>query len=190
MRKRVFILLLPAAFIWGCLFLWGCENSRQEVEAIYKKRTGVEEATNIESFMSQSGRMKARLTSPLMLRYVMDSSVVEFPKTLHVDFYNDSTLTVESQLNARYGKYLEGQNKVYLRDSIVVFNIKGDTLHCQDLWWYQQDQKFVTDKPVRVYSPDKIIYAVGMEAAQDFTSYRFFRVTNSTFRVAASEFPD
>jgi LPS export ABC transporter protein LptC len=179
-----------AALLMGCLFLFSCENSQEEIDALSKKKIGREEATGIVSYMSQGGKMKAKLTSPLMYRYVMDSSVVEFPRTLHVDFYNDSTLSVESQLSAMYGKYLEAENKVYLRDSIVIFNVKGDTLHCEDLWWYQSEQKFVTGKPVRVYSPDKIIYAVGMEASQDFKTYKFFKVTNSTFRVASAEFPD
>ncbi len=42
-----------------------------------------------------------------------------FPGTLHVDFYNDS-MQVESQLDAHYGKYLQNQDKVFLRDSVVV----------------------------------------------------------------------
>jgi LPS export ABC transporter protein LptC len=178
-----------AALLVSCFFLSACENTPEEIKALSQKRTGVEEAKTVTSYLSQGARMKAKLTSPLMLRYVTDSSMVEFPKTLHVDFY-DSALMVESQLSAHYGRYLEGQGKVYLKDSIVVFNIKGDTLHCDDLTWYQREEKFVTDKPVRVYSPDKIIYAVGMEATQDFKTYRFFKVTNSVFRVASSEFPD
>lgn len=190
MRMISTYLLLMAVLLTGCFFLSACENSREEINKMFSKKIGVEEAKDIESYLSQGGKMKARLTSPVMLRYIRDSSVVEFPKTLHVDFYNDSTLSIESQLSALYGKYLEGQGKVYLRDSVIVFNIKGDTLHCEDLWWYQGEQKFVTDKPVRVYSPDKIVYAVGMEAAQDFKTYRFFHVTNSTFRVASTEFPD
>ncbi len=180
---------LKVAVSLSCLFLSACENTPEEIQSLTRKKTGVEEAKQVTSYLSQGGQMKAKLTSPLMLRYVTDSSMVEFPKTLHVDFY-DSTLKVESQLNARYGRYLDGEGKVYLRDSIVVFNIKGDTLHCDDLWWFQSQQKFVTDKPVRVYSYDKIVYAVGMEATQDFKTYRFFKVTNSVFRVPASEFPD
>ena len=170
--------------------MFGCENSKDEINKLFSKKKGVEEAKDVVSYLSQGAKMRAKLTSPLMLRYILDSSVVEFPKTLHVDFFNDSSGTVESQLSALYGKYLEGAGKVYLRDSVVIFNIKGDTLHCEDLWWYQTEQKFVTDKPVRVYSPDKIVYAVGLEATQDFKTYRFFHVTNSIFRVAASEFPD
>ena len=88
-----------------------------------------------------------------MRRSEMDSPYVEFPNTLHVDFYNDS-LQIESFMDARYGKWKEQDGKVYLRDSVVVMNIlKGDTLYCKELWWDQKAEKFYTDKPVRFIKP-------------------------------------
>lgn len=151
-----------------CLLLWGCENDISDIRALTDKRISVEEGVNIESYLSQQAKVKAKLTAPLMKRFLSDTPYVEFPKTLHVDFYNDS-LKIESQLNARYGKYKESEHRVLLKDSVVIFNIKGDTLYCQELWWDQQTQKFYTDKPVRIHQPDKIIYGKGLEAAQNFS---------------------
>lgn len=134
-----------------------------------QKKTAVEEATNVETFLSQDARIKARLTAPYMLRYLADSPYVEFPRTLHVDFYND-TMAMESKLDALYGKYREWEKKVYLRDSVVVINkLKGDTLKTNELWWDQNTEKFFTDKPVFIHTKDKVFYgAHGMEAAQNF----------------------
>ncbi len=64
-----------------------------------KKKAAVEEAIQVTSYMSQEGLMKAKLSSPYMLRHQSDSAYIEFPRTLHVDFYNDS-LKVESILDA------------------------------------------------------------------------------------------
>jgi hypothetical protein len=128
------------------MLLLSCENDVQEIKDLASKKTGVEEGKNIESYLSDGGRMKAKLTAPLMLRYQFDTTMVEFPKSLHVDFY-DSLTKVESQLNARYGRYLENDNKVFLRDSVVVFNRKGDTLWCSELYWDQAKRIFYTDKP-------------------------------------------
>ena len=61
-----------------------------------------------------------------MLRHQDTSPYIEFTKTVHADFYNDS-LTLESKLDAHYGRYMESQSKVFLRDSVIVFNTKGDT---------------------------------------------------------------
>ncbi len=106
-----------------------------------------------------------------MLRYNTDTVYTEFPKTLHVDFYNDST-KVESQLDALYAKYFESLNKVFLRDSVTIFNIKGDTLRTPELWWDQIQKKFYTDKQVRIQTKDKHIYGgKGLEAGQDFSWY-------------------
>lgn len=168
-----------AAFIWGCLFVFGCENSQRSLDEWKEKKIMVEEAKTIETLISQGGKMKARLISPLMLRYAADTVYAEFPKTLHVDFF-DSTTKVESQLNALYGKYFETLNKVYLRDSVVVFNSKGDTLWSPDMWWDQNLQKFYTDKRVRIFrNGDRIYGAKGLEASQDLSNIIIKQTTGS-----------
>lgn len=137
-----------------------------------------EEGHNIESYMSEGALVKGKLTAPFMLRFQRaDSPYAEFPKSLHVDFYNAAKV-VESQLDARYGKYLQNQNKVFLRDSVVVKNIlKGDTVHCQELWWDQQTSRFYTDKPVQIYTKDKTLFGNGMEADQNFQWYHITHLT-------------
>lgn len=166
-----------AAFIFVVvLMLSACENDIREVDELMKKQVAVEEATNVTSYMSQDGTMKARLTAPYMLRHQTDSPWVEFPRTLHVDFYNDST-RIESTLDALYARYRQYEEKVYLKDSVVVINkLKGDTLRTDELWWDQEKQEFYTDKFVRVHQPDKTIYGQGLRAAQDFSWYNFFKV--------------
>jgi LPS export ABC transporter protein LptC len=142
------------------------------VQHLGDKKTAVEEAKTVESYLSQNGKVKAKLTAPYMLRYLTDSTYVEFPHSLHVDFYNDS-LAVESQLDALYGKYREWEKKVYLRDSVVVINkMTGDTLRSPELWWDQRTEKIYTDKPVRIHTRDKVIFGEhGLIASQDFTEY-------------------
>ena len=77
-----------------------------------------------------------------------------------------------------YGKYLETQSKVYLRDSVIAFNVKGDTLRSPDLWWDQNTRKFYTDKVVRFKSATKVIYGgKGFEADQDLSHYTIFQPT-------------
>lgn len=158
-----------------------CENDLKDIKALSEKKPNVETVTNVVNYYSQQAKMKAKLTSPIMHHYQTDSPYWEFPKSLHVDFYND-TLLIESQLNSRYGRFIENQRKVFLKDSVVVSNLKGDTLFCRELWWDQQKQIFYTDKPVRIHQPDKIIYGIGLEAPQDFSSFNtteahgFFRV--------------
>ena len=150
-----------------------------------------EEAINIESYISQEGKMKARLTAPLMLRVMADAPAdtqyVEFPSSLHVDFYDDST-RIETFLDSKYGKYFEKLNKVYLRDSVVVITLKGDTLRCHDLWWDQNKEMFYTDSVATYRSPgNDITGGKGMEATQDLKMVKF-KVPLGTFSVNDSGF--
>jgi LPS export ABC transporter protein LptC len=169
--------IIMAALLLSCLFVYSCENDIKDVDALMKRQKGVEEAFDITSYLSQEGVMKARLRSPYMLRHQSDSAYIEFPRTMHVDFYDDST-RIESILDAKYARYREYEDKVFLRDSVVVINLaKGDTLKTDELWWDQNTQEFYTDKPVEIHQPDKTVYGKGLRAAQDFSWYDIFNIT-------------
>jgi len=170
------------AVLLGCFFISSCENDEKKVAALFEKKLGIDEASGIDSYMSQAGKMKAHLTSPKMIRYQDSMPRMEFPKTLHVDFYDD-TLGIQSRLDANFAQYFESQNKIFLKDSVRVFNIQGDTLFCQELWWDQPEARFHTDKPVRIHKPGTIIYGVGLTAPQDFKTFTMYKITNSFLRV-------
>ena len=164
--------------IAACLVLAACENSQEEIDTWTKKAIMQEEALNVTSYMSQEGQMKAKLTAPLMYRNLgsaglADTQYVEFPRNLHVDFY-DSLNKVETMLDAKYGKYFETQNRVYLRDSVVVVTLKGDTLRCHDLWWDQNKGIFYTDTTATYKAPgNNLSGGKGMEATQDLKTVTF-----------------
>lgn len=168
--------------------LYSCENDVKQVEDYTKKVIMQEEAIDVESYMSQDGKMKARLKAPLMLRVFADTVYVEFPNKLHVDFYNDST-KIETRLDCLYGKYYETLNKVYLRDSVVVITTKGDTLKSPDLWWDQNTKLFYTDKFATYHGIGKNIYGgKGLVATQDLNSVIFNEPTG-TVQVSENGFP-
>ncbi|HOA36758.1 MAG TPA: LPS export ABC transporter periplasmic protein LptC [Flavihumibacter sp.] len=157
--------------LFAAMLFCGCENSMEDIKKLTEKRDAVEEALKVESYLSQGGQMKAKLTAPVMNRHVTDSPYIEFPQSLHVDFFDDST-KVENQLFARFGRYRENEGKVLLRDSVVVFNIRRDTMRTNELWWDQNKGIFYTDKPVDIHQPDKIVHSEGgLEADQSFNWY-------------------
>ncbi|HUR66063.1 MAG TPA: hypothetical protein VMZ03_06900, partial [Chitinophagaceae bacterium] len=49
-----------AAFVTGCCFLLGCENDAGRVTDWTKKVVMTEEAIDVDSYLSQNGKMKAR----------------------------------------------------------------------------------------------------------------------------------
>lgn len=178
--------MISAALITGCFFISACENDLKKVDNITQKKTGVEEAREIVSYFSEGGRVKARLLSPLMRRFMVDSSYMEFPNTLHVDFYDDS-IKIESTLDARYAKYMESQKKIFLKDSVMVISLQtGDTLKSRELWWDQNKEEFYTDKPAEYHqrNGNVLYHRNGLRAAQDL-SWR--ETYGNSGRVNASE---
>lgn len=180
----------PLAITFLCvgLFLTSCENDPKVIKELTEKVYLKEEARTVESYLSQGGKIKAKLVAPLMYRHQRDTIMTEFPNTLHVDFYADS-LEIESWLFARYGIYYDNLNKVFLRDSVIVINIEGDTLRTPELWWDQNSGKFYTDKPARLDGKDKHITGnQGLEATQDLKIIQF-KYPTGPFNVKEGSMP-
>ena len=180
--------LVRAVLILSCFLVSACENSEEQIKALTEKKVMVEEGKDIESYLSQEGKVKAKLTAPFMLRYDADTIYVLFPKSLHVDFYDDST-KIETRLDSKQGKYFENLNKVYLWDSVVVINRNGDTLKSADLWWDQNSKLFYTDKYAEYRTKDRQIFPYqGLEATQDFSRITFKKPIGNVL-VSDKEFP-
>ena len=188
-RNAVFIYVVTCSLLF--VLLSSCENTDKEIQEMNSRGLGVEEIKNADINYTIGGKAKAKLLSPLMLRVQVNVPYVEFPNTLHVDFFND-TAGVDSRLDARYGKYLELESKVFLKDSVVVINVLGDTLYCDELWWDRNrvGSEFYTDKPVRIRRKMEVINGTGMQAAQDFKNWVILNPSQGVMKIPASEFPD
>jgi hypothetical protein len=174
-KKKYRFLFLP---LLASLF-FACENDIKSIPALRKKQIGIETGKDIESYYSVEAKVKAKLTSPYMVRYLTDSPYVEFPKTMHVDFYND-TLRIQTKMDAKYGKYYQYDDRVFLRDSVIVKNsITGDTLKTNELWWDKKKQLLYNDKPSYIFKKDgtQLFAKDGLQAAQDLSWYTFRNVS-------------
>lgn len=191
MNRTTYTITMAVLFI-GCFFLCACENDANTVNNINKPKLGIEEAKNVTVTYTIAGKAKSVLTSPLMLNVNDTVPYVEFPKTLHVDFYNEET-RIESVLTAKYAKYKQNQSIVFLKDSVKVINIeKGDTLYCDELYWdrNRRGTEFYTDKPVKIRTKLQVINGDGgMESSQDFKNWRIIESRQGVIKIPASKFP-
>jgi LPS export ABC transporter protein LptC len=162
-------IFLKAATIAGCFLVCSCHNNYQELQDLARKKTPEDQATNVESYLSQQGMVRAKLTAPLMTMLRTDTPKTEFPRSLKVDFYD--SVQIQSKLFAKYGLYYNNKRLVFLRDSVVVFNIHGDTLRCEELWWDQNKELIYTNVPVHIRKPDERIDGTGLTADQNFTHW-------------------
>lgn len=185
-RHHIFSIKKAAALIMGCFFFMACENSLDKIRDLQRTRLSVDEVKNVTSYLSQGGRMKAKLTAPLMLRYFDSVPRVEFPNSLHVDFYNDS-MQIESYLDAKKAWYYEQQSRIVLTDSVVVIRIDGDTLKTNELYWDQNLHKLYTTKDVEIRQKTKTIFGKGFESDEQLKNGRIDSITGILL-VGASKF--
>lgn len=164
--------------------LISCKNSKQEIANLFAKKLGVDTVLKLESFMSQNGKMKAKLLSNIMVRYQYSGNSepkMEFPDSIYVEFYND-TMGIETKITANKAEYLENQQRIILTDSVKIINLqKGDTIYCQDMVWDQNLQTFSSDKPMRWLSPSQYIRGTGFTAKQDFTNFNIKKVAGPVY---------
>lgn len=181
---------IKAAFLAGCFFISSCENSLDDIKRLTAKGIGVEVGKGVRIIYSIGDKTSAVITAPLMLRHQEAVPYIEFTETIHANFFDDS-LRIESKLDAHYAKYEERESKVFLKDSVVVMNLKGDTLYCNELYWdrNKKGHEFYTDKPVRIRTPTQILDGDGLDAPQDFSNWHLIN-GRGIVRVSSSEFPE
>jgi LPS export ABC transporter protein LptC len=187
MNNRYLHIKVIFFFLTGCLLLTACGEKEKSTAALTKK-AGVEIAKDIVVRYSVGHNRKAFLKAPLMYRVTDTVVYTEFPKSVHVDFYDTDTL--QSKLDAHYAKYKENESKIFLKDSVRVMNVNGDTLYCNELYWDRSrtGAEFYTDKPIRIRTKTHIINGIGLDAQQDFKAWHIVHPTGF-LEVQNSEVP-
>ncbi len=185
-RGSLYILMLS---VFSTLLFFSCENDL-EVVKIFSDPQKAPDITmnNFETIYSDSAKVKARLTAPLLDRYDSDNKKYsEFPKGLHVYFYNDS-LHVNAEIVAKYAINYDKTKLWEARNDVVVTNTKGERLNTEQLFWDQNKKIIYTKKYCRITTPDgnQHIGENGMEASEKFDNWKLlgssgsFSVKNAT----------
>jgi len=84
---RYTILKIAVACLSSCFFMTSCENDVDAVKALGARISGIDVGKDVAIYISNDGKLGAKLTSPLMNRNLEDSSkMIEFPLSIHVDY--------------------------------------------------------------------------------------------------------
>jgi len=129
-------------------------------------------ANDIEVIFSDSGRLQAKLTSPLLKRYLGETPCTEFPNGFKVYIF-DSIRRVSSTISGNYGKRREFAHTMEARGNVVVRNeLKKKQLNTEHLIWEEYKNLIYSDTKVRITEPGKILFGDGIQANESFTWYR------------------
>lgn len=154
----------------------GCSNNFNEVRDLGRKKQARDEAYKVVAYMSEGALPKAKLVAPKMTEQSTDTPKMVFPESVFVEFY-DVNSKPESWLYAKYAVHYTRLGKVLLRDSVTVYNVKGDTLHTNQLWWDRNRQIFYNSQRVHVLQSGTNLYGDSMMSDQAFKDIKIFNPT-------------
>jgi LPS export ABC transporter protein LptC len=134
-------------------------------------------AKNVETVLTDSGRIQLIMSSPLVERYdKVDRPYSEFKSGIKVDLYNGKSNPV-AKVTAKYGKYTSSDNLWELRDSVVVLNENNEKLETEVLFWNQDKDLIYTDRFVKITSEDVVSQGIGFESDSHLANRRIYKVT-------------
>jgi LPS export ABC transporter protein LptC len=152
--KQISNLFLPV-IIAGVAFITGCENDLKDIQKISAAEVNkpIEKYTDVDVIYSDSARVKAHMTAPLMINYKVKNPYTEMPKGVKVIFY-DNNLQETSTIVADYGVYHDKEKLIELHKNVVGTNAKGDTFSSDELIWDESSKQIHSNKLVHVKLAD------------------------------------
>jgi len=152
--KQIFNLFLPV-IIAGAALLTGCENDLKDIQKISAAEVNkpIEKYTDVDVIYSDSAKVKAHMTAPLMINYKVKKPYTEMPKGVKVIFY-DNDLQEKTTIKADMGVYHEQEKLIELHKNVVGTNAKGDTFSSDELIWDQATKQIHSNQLVHVKMAD------------------------------------
>ncbi len=132
---------------------------------------------NIELFHSDSAIVRTKLTADKQLQF--ENEDMEFPEGILIHFFEpDGQLS--TTIRADRGFYTRKTNEYRGEGDVRVHNlIKNQKLSSEELFWDPGKERIYTDKFVTVEERGRIINGTGMEADQNFSNYKVFKIVDS-----------
>lgn len=166
----------------GMTMLFSCENDMAVVQAITNKESiPVESAKDVRMLYSTYARVEIEIKAPVMHNFQTANPYLEFPDGIQVWFY-DSLKNVKSQLSARYAIQYINEDKIEVRNDVVVVNQQNQTINTELLIWDQKKAMIYSDKFVKITTEDEVLFGDGFESDETFDKWIILKPRGS-FRV-------
>lgn len=164
------------------LVLCGCQNDLDKVAAIEVELNAPDRITSTAEYLySDSGRVTNRLRAGRIAEWSTgERKRTEMSEGVELVFF-DRKGEEQSKLTARRGLILPKEKRMEVYEQVVFVNEKGERLETEQLTWYQDSARVRTDKAVRVQRGPDVIHGLGLDAAEDFSSYVIHRITGQLY---------
>ncbi len=139
------------------------------------------ELRGIDMVYSDSARATLRMVTEQQITTISEDRV--YPKEMKLWFY-DKLGNITSQIRGDSAHFFRQTNSYKLMGHVEIFNVKKkETLKTDEFTWLPEQKRVFTEKPVSIQTSKEIVHGVGLDAAQDFSTYSLRKVTNSLLTV-------
>jgi LPS export ABC transporter protein LptC len=134
------------------------------------------EIDNMETIYSDAAETKVKLKAKK--QFALQNGNREFPQGVFVEFFSGKKVT--STLVSNYAIFYKETNRYMVSGNVIIKNLEeGKTLNTEELFWYPGEERIYVDKEKQVIITTKtgVLYGKGLEAKEDFSSYKILKPT-------------
>ena len=165
-------------FSISSFFLLGCslDTKTQSIPEDYGGP--VIEMYNSMTSYSDNSRLRLKLNSKEYFVYKNENE--EYPQGLFMEVYSTEEKKIIATFVANYVIKFYNDNYYKATGNVILTNLETkDVLNTEELLWYPEKEKFVTDKFLTIKTDGELHKGEGMESNQDFSSYRIIKPMGS-----------
>jgi LPS export ABC transporter protein LptC len=168
----LFLLLITCAF-------FSCREKADDSKAFYLGPRS--ELFGIDMVYSDSARKVIRMVTDVQWTLATEDRV--YPNEVKLWFF-DKNGKITSEVRGDSAHYYRVKNTYKLIGHVVIHNIeKEETLKTDEFNWLVSEKRIFTDKAVQLRTRSELVNGVGLDAAQDFSTYSLRHVRNSVVAV-------
>ena len=146
-------LVLPVIIAGLAFLVTGCEKDLQKISASEVSKP-LERYTSVDIIYSDSAKVKAHMTSPLMLDYTkVAKPYTEMPKGVKVVFY-DANMKENGTITSEYAIRHVIEKTIELQKNVVGTNAKGETFNSEELILDESTKQISSNTVVHVKMTD------------------------------------
>jgi LPS export ABC transporter protein LptC len=172
-------LYLPALFICVLLFS-ACENSLNDIKKIASKEENrpISRSTGVDVIYSDSAKVKAHLTAPLMISYEdTPKPYKEMTKGIKIIFY-DANLKETGNIVSDRAIQRDKENIMEFHKNVVATNAQGQIFKSDELIYDMTAKKMHSSKPVEIISPNgDVVDGIGFDSNETFYPWHIDHMT-------------
>lgn len=190
MRAKLLSGLFLTVIVAASALLTGCENSLKDLQKISAAEINkpIQRFKDVDVIYSDSAKVKAHMTAPLMLDYTPSKDndnkkkdttkpYTEMPKGVKITFYDDS-LHQTCTLTADYAIRKTADKVIEMHKNVVGTNVKGETFSSDELIWDENSRQIHSSKPVHVRMTDgSLLDGLDFVSDEGLTHWKFGQAT-------------